>query len=110
MGGVIKNRHLYKAAESMLQQSGGGVAGAGAAARAGSSEIAQLQLQIAQLSKMIHVLWKEAENLEEYLQITPDGLHIKIGAAEMQVLRSGNITLEGRRVHLKTPGKDQLIS
>ena len=83
-----------------------------AAAAKGASpdaQIAQLRQQVAHLTKLVHILWKEAEKLESVVRVTPDGLRIKTGISELLVLKNGGIILDGHRIYLKTPGKDQLM-
>ena len=72
-------------------------------------QIAQLQKQVAHLTKLVHILWKEAEQLERVVKVTREGLSIKSGLAEVLVLKNGGIILQGHRILLKTPGKDQLM-
>ena len=67
-----------------------------------------LDAQVERLTKLVHILWKEVERLEGIIQVIPEGLRIKSGASEVLVLKNGGIILNGLRVHLKTPGKDQL--
>jgi hypothetical protein len=132
MGGVLKNEDIYKGLGDLAHAVAGGVAAAGAAvpkigaggvgatgiaaavggaAKAASPEaqVAQLKRQVAQLTKLVHILWKEAEKLEEVVQVTRDGLRIKSGMSELLVLKNGGIILNGLRIHLKTPAKDQLL-
>ena len=71
--------------------------------------MAQLQKQVAHLTKLVHLLWKEAEQLEKVVQVIPEGLRIKAGMSEVLVLKNGGIILEGMRIRLKTPGKDELM-
>jgi hypothetical protein len=73
------------------------------------AKVEGLQKQVTHLAKLVHILWKEAERLEKIVQITPDGLRIKSGRSEILVLKNGGIILDGHRIHLKTPGKDQLM-
>jgi hypothetical protein len=82
-----------------------------AGVKAGSQEaqVAQLQKQVAHLTKLVHLLWKEAEQLEKVVQVIPEGLRIKAGMSEVLVLKNGGIILEGMRIRLKTPGKDELM-
>jgi hypothetical protein len=73
------------------------------------AKIGQLQQQVAHLSKLVHILWKEAEKLESYVRVIPEGLRIKAGLAEVLVLKNGGIILDGQRISLKTPGKSDLM-
>ena len=68
--------------------------------------MAQLQKQVAHLTKLVHILWKEAEKMEKVIRLSPDGVQIKTGMSEVLVLKSGGIILDGRSILLKTPGKD----
>jgi hypothetical protein len=81
------------------------------AVKAASTEgqISQLQKQVAHLTKLVHILWKEAEKLERTVKVTPEGLRIKTGLSELLVLTNGGIILDGQRILLKTPGKDELM-
>ncbi|SEF15339.1 hypothetical protein SAMN05444161_9260 [Rhizobiales bacterium GAS191] len=70
---------------------------------------ANTEAQVAHLTKLVHILWKEAERLEQIVQVIPEGLRIKTGMSEILVLKNGGIILNGLRIHLKTPGKDELM-
>ena len=104
MGGIAKQ---------IGQQPGGNTIGNMVAevvkSASAEAQMAQLQKQVAHLTKLVHILWKEAEQLEQIVKVTPDGLRIKSGLSELLVLRNGGIILEGHRIHLRTPGKDQLM-
>jgi hypothetical protein len=65
--------------------------------------------QLAHLTKLVHILWKEVEKLENIISVIPEGLRIKAGMSEILVLRNGGIRLDGQRILLKTPGKDQMF-
>jgi hypothetical protein len=104
MGGIAK--------QPWQLPSGGGIGAmvAGALQSMGpEAKIAELQKQVTHLTKLVHILWKEAEKLEKIVQVTPDGLRMKTGRSEVLVLTNGGIILDGHRIHLKTPGKDQLM-
>lgn len=67
--------------------------------------------QVVHLAKLVHILWKEVEKLEKIARIVKmnsEGLTIKIGSSEISVLENGGIILDGRRILLKTPGKQDL--
>ena len=73
------------------------------------AKIAKLEKQVSHLSKLVHILWKEAEQLEKTVQVTHEGLRMKSGLSEVLVLKNGGIILQGHRIHLKTPGEDKLM-
>lgn len=70
---------------------------------------ASQQEQLAHHKKHIQALWRHIERLEKVVQLIPEGLKIKIGMSEILVLKNGGIILDGQRILLKTPGKDQLL-
>ena len=108
MGGIGKQ--IGDLTSPQPAQSGGtGAIGAAVAAVAKDMQLAALQKEVTRLTKLVHILWKEAERLESHVQVTPDGLHIKSGMSEILVLRNGGIIINGHRILLKTPGKDQLL-
>jgi hypothetical protein len=65
--------------------------------------------KVAHLTKLVHILWKEVERLEQIVQVIPEGLRIKTGLSEILVLRNGGIILNGTRIHLRTLGKEELM-
>ena len=73
------------------------------------ARIAKLEKQVSHLTKLVHILWKEAEALEKTVQVTSEGLRMKSGLSEVLVLKNGGIILQGHRIHLKTPGEDKLM-
>jgi hypothetical protein len=66
-----------------------------------------LQDQVTHLTKVVHVLWKEVERLEQTVHLIPEGLQIKAGQSEVLVLKNGGILLNGLRINIKTPGKGE---
>ena len=62
---------------------------------------------VERLSKLVHILWKEVENLERFVQVIPEGLRIKAGPSEILVLKNGGVMIDGLRVRLKTLGKGE---
>jgi hypothetical protein len=66
-----------------------------------------LQDQVNHLTKVVHVLWKEVERLEQTVHLIPEGLQIKAGLSEVLVLKNGGIMLNGLRINIKTPGKGE---
>ena len=104
MGGIVKEITNQTAGSSV-----GSVVVAAMKSIGPEAKIEELQKQVTHLTKLVHILWKEAERLEKIVQITPDGLRIKSGRAEVLVLKNGGIILDGHRIHLKTPGKDELM-
>jgi len=68
-----------------------------------------LESEVARLTKLVHILWKEVERLEGIIRVTPDGLQIKSGRSEILVLKNGGIILNGLRISLETPGKNDLF-
>ena len=67
------------------------------------------QEQLAHHRKHIQALWRHIERLEKVVQLIPEGVKIKTGMSEILVLKNGGIILDGQRILLKTPGKDQLL-
>lgn len=70
---------------------------------------ASQQEQLAHHKKHIQALWRHIERLEKVVQLIPEGVKIKTGMSEILVLKNGGIILDGQRILLKTPGKDQLL-
>jgi len=69
---------------------------------------ATLEAKVERLTKLVHILWKEAERLESIVQVIPEGLRIKTGFSEVTVLRNGGIIISGQRIHLKSATKSEL--
>jgi len=65
--------------------------------------------KVTQLIKLVHILWKELEKVDRIIQVIPEGLRIKCGQSEVLVLENGGIILNGLRIRLRTPGKEQLL-
>ena len=68
---------------------------------------ANLIARVERLTKLVHILWKEAERLESYVKVIPEGLQIKTGFSEVTVLKNGGIMIKGLRVLVQTPGKSE---
>ena len=68
-----------------------------------------LESEVARLSKLVHILWKEVERLEGIIHVIPEGLKIKSGRSEILVLKNGGIILNGLRISLEVPGKTELM-
>ena len=69
---------------------------------------AGLAQKVERLTKLVHILWKEAEKLESYVKVIPEGLQIKADFSEILVLKNGGIRIGGQRVYVTTPGKSDL--
>jgi hypothetical protein len=63
--------------------------------------------QLVHLTKLVHILWKNLEQYEQIIKVIPEGLQIKTGMSEVLVLKNGGIILEGQRILVHTPGKQQ---
>jgi hypothetical protein len=68
-----------------------------------------MEAEVARLTKLVHILWKEVEKLEGIVHVIPEGLKIKSGRSEILVLKNGGIVLNGARIYLETPGKKELM-
>lgn len=68
-----------------------------------------LEAEVARLTKLVHILWKEVEKLEGIVHVIPEGLKIKSGRSEILVLKNGGIILNGLRISLEVPGKTELM-
>ena len=68
---------------------------------------ASLQDQVNHLTKVVHVLWKEVERLEQTVTVIPEGLQIKTGLSELTVLKNGGIIMKGLRINISTPGRGE---
>ena len=101
MGGVGKG------ISDRVGPSSGGVGGVLGAVGAASQQMA-LEAKVERLTKLVHILWKEAEKLESYVQVIPEGLRIKADFSEILVLKNGGIRIGGQRVYVTTPGKSDL--
>ena len=78
--------------------------------RGPAASLATLEAKVERLTKLVHILWKEAERLESIVQVIPEGLRIKTGFSEVTVLRNGGILINGLRVLVKTPGKSEFYN
>lgn len=67
-----------------------------------------LEAKVERLTKLVHILWKEAERLESIVKVIPEGLQIKTGMSEVTVLRNGGIIIKGQRILVEAPGKQEL--
>lgn len=104
MGTPIKN--LIPPGSSGSSGGIGSIIGQGVLAGA---QQATMAAQLDHLTKLVHILWKEVERLESIVQVIPEGLRIKSGMSEILVLKNGGIIINGIRVLLQTPGKQQLM-
>ncbi|HKA73053.1 MAG TPA: hypothetical protein VKE26_14680 [Xanthobacteraceae bacterium] len=68
-----------------------------------------LESEVERLTKLVHILWKEVERLEGVIRVVPEGLKVKSGRSEILVLKNGGIILNGLRISLETPGKNDLF-
>lgn len=68
---------------------------------------ANLEAKVERLTKLVHILWKEAERLESIVKVIPEGLQIKTGFSEVTVLKNGGVVIKGLRVLVETPGKSE---
>ena len=84
----------------------GGVSSLGRAIADASAQ-ATLEAKVERLTKLVHILWKEAERLESFVKVIPEGLQIKTGFSEVTVLRNGGVVIKGLRVLVETPGKSE---
>ena len=66
-----------------------------------AAQVACLQAQVAHLTKLVHNLWSEAQQVAEVLHIDDQGLHITAGTANFKVLRSGVIVVDAPSVRGK---------
>jgi len=64
-----------------------------------------LEAKVERLTKLVHILWKEAEKLESIVRVIPEGLEIKTGFSEIAVLRNGGVIIKGQRILVDAPGK-----
>jgi hypothetical protein len=71
---------------------------------------ATLEAKVERLTKLVHILWKEAERLESIVKVIPEGLQIKTGFSEVTVLRNGGVVIKGLRVLVETPGKSEFYT
>jgi hypothetical protein len=77
---------------------------------AGADPRKNLEAEVARLTKLVHILWREVEKLEGIIHVTRDGLQIKAGRSEILVLKNGAIVLNGISISLEVPGKQQLLN
>jgi hypothetical protein len=87
---------------------GGVVKGVADQVLAQASPQATLEAKVERLTKLVHILWKEAERLESIVQVQRDGLRIKTGFAELSLTNSGGIVISGQRIHFKSATKSEL--
>jgi hypothetical protein len=57
--------------------------------------------------KHIRALWHHVQRLEKVVQIIPEGVKIKAGISEVTVLNNGGIIIDGLRIRIRTPNKDE---
>jgi hypothetical protein len=67
-----------------------------------------LEAKVERLTKLVHILWKEAERLESIVKVIPEGLQIKTGMSEVTVLRNGGVIITGQRILVEAPGRQEL--
>jgi len=72
---------------------------------AGAAQQATLEARVERLTKLVHILWKEAERLESMVHATQGGLRIKNGFAEVFVKKNGEVVITGQRIELKASGE-----
>ena len=80
MGGIVQGAG---------SAAGGGVGGGSNSSHPLAAHVACLQAQVAHLTKLVHSLYTEAQQVAEILHIDGDGLHITAGPSSFKVLRSG---------------------
>ena len=85
-----------------------GIAASGATGSSGANSIASLQAQVAHLTKLVHILWKEVHHVEQVLHIDHAGVHLKVGSSSLNVLHTG-VVLDATRIDHKTPSKTQTL-
>ena len=71
---------------------------------------AGLEAKVERLTKLVHILWKEAEKIESIVKVIPEGLQIKTGFSEISVLRNGGIVIKGQRILVQAPGKSFFLN
>jgi len=67
-----------------------------------------LEAKVERLTKLVHILWKEAERLESMVHATSDGLQIKTGMSELSVTKYGGIIINAQRLLLKSATRNEL--
>lgn len=70
---------------------------------------ASTEAQVARLTKLVHILWKEVERLETIVKFTQEEVTIKTGEAQLVMKKDGTILLKGHRINIATPGKSQIF-
>jgi hypothetical protein len=88
----------------------GGVSSAVPDSITSASPQATLEAKVERLTKLVHILWKEAERLEGIVKVIPEGLQIKTGFSEITVLRNGGIVIKGQRILVEAPGKKEFYT
>jgi outer membrane murein-binding lipoprotein Lpp len=88
MGGVVKG----------IGTAVGGASNANSPAHPLATQVACLQAQVAHLTKLVHALWQDAEQVAKILHIDGEGLHIMVGSSNFKVLRAGAIVLDAPQV------------
>ncbi len=86
---------------------GGIVQGARTLGAAAPNPQESLEQKVERLTKLVHILWKEAERLESVVQVMSDGIRIKTGAAELSLTKTGGVIIHGQRIHLKSSTKEE---
>ena len=70
---------------------------------------ASTEAQVARLTKLVHILWKEVERLETIVKFTQEEVTIKTGMAQLVMKKDGSILLKGHSINISTPGKSQVF-
>ena len=101
MGGIVKGVGGSTGATNPPATSGavGGVTGV--IGRPGS-----LELQVAQLTKIVHLLVKELAEVEKYIKVSPDGITFQSGISQVAVLSSG-VSIKSSKVRFKSATQDE---
>ena len=89
---------------------GGVIGGIGKSLDADAQSRLTLEAKVERLTKLVHILWKEAEKLESIVKVIPEGLQIKTGMSEVTVLRNGGIVIKSQRILVEAPGKQELYT
>ncbi len=78
----------------------GGVSKTAVDSITGGNPQASLEAKVERLTKLVHILWKEAERLEGIVKVIPEGLQIKTGISE----------IKGQRILVEAPGKREFYT
>lgn len=105
MGGVVSSGTAASGSVASPGSKFGPVPPPGATTEA---QIRHLRQQVELLTKMVHILWTEAERVQKVITITPHGLTMKVGGAEFNLTSSGEVTVNASTINMKTPYKEGL--